>query len=94
MKRVIMSIVLLASTAVAEGQDRVQQGPAPAAPSDSQEAASPPPPVLLVVSEQQLVRLGPDPGARCPGEPPQGVSEVNFTPGNPRTIIGGLAFRF
>jgi hypothetical protein len=30
MKRVIMSIVLLASTAVAEGQDRVQQGPAPA----------------------------------------------------------------
>ena len=45
MKRVIMSIVLLASTAVAEGQDRVQQAPAP--PSDSQEAASPPPPVLL-----------------------------------------------
>ena len=45
MKRVIMSIVLLASTAVAEGQDRVQQTPAP--PSDSQEAASPPPPVLL-----------------------------------------------
>ena len=72
MKRVIMSIVLLASTAVAEGQDRVQQGPAPAAPSDSQEAASPPPPVLLVVSEQQLVRLGPDPGARRPGEPPRG----------------------
>ena len=45
MKRVIMSIVLLASTAVAEGQDRVQQAPAP--PSDSQDAASPPPPVLL-----------------------------------------------
>ena len=32
--------------------------------------------------------------SRLPGEPPQGVSEVNFTPGNPRTIIGGLAFRF
>ena len=45
MNRVIMSIVLLTTTAVAEGQDRVQQ--APAAPSDSQEAASPPPPVLL-----------------------------------------------
>ena len=47
MKRVIMSIVLLASTAVAEGQERVQQAPAPARPSDSQESASPPPPLLL-----------------------------------------------
>jgi outer membrane receptor protein involved in Fe transport len=47
MKRVIMSIVLLASTAIAEGQDRVQQAPAPALPSDSQESASPPPPLLL-----------------------------------------------
>ena len=32
--------------------------------------------------------------SRLQGEPPQGVSEVNFTPGNPRTVIGGLAFRF
>ena len=48
MKRVIISIVLLASTAVAEGQDRVQQAPAPALPSDSQEAASPPPPPVLL----------------------------------------------
>lgn len=32
--------------------------------------------------------------SRLPGEPSQGVTEVNFTPGNPRTVIGGLAFRF
>ena len=32
--------------------------------------------------------------SRLQGEPPQGVTEVNFTPGNPRTVIGGLAFRF
>ena len=75
MKRVIMSIVLLASTAVAEGQDRVQQAPAP--PSDSQESASPPPPLLLepvvvtapppVSSSSELYHPGPGLRAEAAG---------------------------
>jgi outer membrane receptor protein involved in Fe transport len=32
--------------------------------------------------------------SRLPGEPPQGVNDIVYTPGNPRTVMGGLAFRF
>ena len=28
------------------------------------------------------------------GEPVQGVNDINYTPGNPRTVMGGLALRF
>jgi len=32
--------------------------------------------------------------SRLPGEPVGGVPDIHFTPGNPRTFLGGLAFRF
>jgi outer membrane receptor protein involved in Fe transport len=32
--------------------------------------------------------------SRLKGEPIQGVNDINYTPGNPRTVIGGLAIRF
>jgi outer membrane receptor protein involved in Fe transport len=32
--------------------------------------------------------------SRLPGEPASGVPDIHFTPGNPRTFIGGLALRF
>jgi outer membrane receptor protein involved in Fe transport len=32
--------------------------------------------------------------SRLRGEPPQGVNDINYTPGNPRTVMGGLALRF
>jgi len=32
--------------------------------------------------------------SRLRGEPIQGVNDINYTPGNPRTVIGGLAIRF
>ena len=32
--------------------------------------------------------------SRLRGEPPQGVTDINYTPGNPRTVVGGLALRF
>ncbi len=32
--------------------------------------------------------------SRLPGEPPQGVNDIHYTPGNPRTFLGGLALRF
>ena len=32
--------------------------------------------------------------SRLPGEPAQGVPDIHYTPGNPRTFLGGLAFRF
>jgi outer membrane receptor protein involved in Fe transport len=32
--------------------------------------------------------------SRLRGEPVQGVNDINYTPGNPRTVIGGLAIRF
>jgi outer membrane cobalamin receptor len=32
--------------------------------------------------------------SRLPGEPPPGVNDIHYTPGNPRTFLGGLAYRF
>jgi len=32
--------------------------------------------------------------SRLPGEPAAGVPDIHFTPGNPRTFIGGLAFHY
>lgn len=32
--------------------------------------------------------------SRLPGEPAQGVSDIHFTPGTPRSFLGGLAVRF
>ena len=32
--------------------------------------------------------------SRLRGEPAQGVNDINYTPGNPRTVMGGLALRF
>jgi hypothetical protein len=32
--------------------------------------------------------------SRLAGEPAAGVSDIHFTPGNPRTFLGGVAFRF
>lgn len=32
--------------------------------------------------------------SRLPGEAPEGVQDIHFTPGNPRTVLGGLALRF
>ena len=32
--------------------------------------------------------------SRLPGEPAAGVPDIHFTPGNPRTFLGGLALRF
>jgi outer membrane receptor protein involved in Fe transport len=32
--------------------------------------------------------------SRLPGEPAGGVSDVHFTPGNPRSVLGGVAIRF
>jgi outer membrane receptor protein involved in Fe transport len=32
--------------------------------------------------------------SRLRGEPAQGVNDINYTPGNPRTVMGGLAIRF
>jgi outer membrane receptor protein involved in Fe transport len=32
--------------------------------------------------------------SRLQGEPAQGVNDIHYTPGNPRTFLGGLAFRF
>jgi len=32
--------------------------------------------------------------SRLPGEPPAGVDDIHYTPGNPRTFLGDLAFRF
>jgi outer membrane receptor protein involved in Fe transport len=32
--------------------------------------------------------------SRLRGEPVQGVNDINYTPGNPRTVMGGLALRF
>jgi outer membrane receptor protein involved in Fe transport len=32
--------------------------------------------------------------SRLPGEPAEGVPDIVFTPGNPRTVLGGLALRF
>jgi outer membrane receptor protein involved in Fe transport len=31
---------------------------------------------------------------RLPGEPPEGVFDIVYTPGNPRTVLGGVALRF
>jgi len=31
---------------------------------------------------------------RLRGEPPEGVADIVYTPGNPRTVLGGIAFRF
>jgi outer membrane receptor protein involved in Fe transport len=32
--------------------------------------------------------------SRLPGEAPEGIQDIHFTPGNPRTVLGGLALRF
>jgi hypothetical protein len=32
--------------------------------------------------------------SRLAGEPASGVPDIHFTPGNPRTFLGGLAFHF
>ena len=32
--------------------------------------------------------------SRLRGEPAEGVDDIHFTPGNPRTFLGGLALRF
>ncbi len=32
--------------------------------------------------------------SRLGGEPAEGVNDIHFTPGNPRTFLGGLAFHF
>ena len=32
--------------------------------------------------------------SRLRGEPADGVPDIHYTPGNPRTFIGGIAFRF
>jgi outer membrane receptor protein involved in Fe transport len=32
--------------------------------------------------------------SRLPGEPAAGVSDIHFTPGNPRSFLGGVALRF
>jgi outer membrane receptor protein involved in Fe transport len=32
--------------------------------------------------------------SRLPGEPAEGVDDLHFTPGNPRSFLGGLALRF
>jgi hypothetical protein len=32
--------------------------------------------------------------SRLPGEPAGGVPDIHSTPGNPRTVLGGLALRF
>jgi outer membrane receptor for monomeric catechols len=32
--------------------------------------------------------------SRLPGEPAGGVPDIHYTPGNPRTVLGGLAIRF
>ncbi len=32
--------------------------------------------------------------SRLPGEPVEGVDDIHFTPGNPRSFMGGLAVRF
>ena len=32
--------------------------------------------------------------SRLRGEPAEGVADIHFTPGNPRTILGGLAVHF
>jgi len=32
--------------------------------------------------------------SRLPGEPPQGVNDIHFTPGNPRSFLGGVALHF
>lgn len=32
--------------------------------------------------------------SRLPGEPAAGVADIHFTPGNPRTVLGGVAVRF
>ncbi len=32
--------------------------------------------------------------SRLRGEPAEGVPDITYTPGNPRTVLGGLAFRF
>ena len=32
--------------------------------------------------------------SRLPGEAPEGVQDIHFTPGNPRTVLGGLALQF
>ncbi len=32
--------------------------------------------------------------SRLRGEPVQGVNDINYAPGNPRTVMGGLALRF
>jgi outer membrane receptor protein involved in Fe transport len=32
--------------------------------------------------------------SRLPGEPPEGVEDIHFTPGTPRSVLGGIAIRF
>ena len=32
--------------------------------------------------------------SRLRGEPVEGVNDINYTPGNPRTVMGGLAICF
>ena len=32
--------------------------------------------------------------SRVPGEPAEGVADIHFTPGTPRAVLGGLAWRF
>jgi hypothetical protein len=32
--------------------------------------------------------------SRLPGEPAEGVGDIHFTPGTPRSFLGGLALRF
>jgi hypothetical protein len=32
--------------------------------------------------------------SRLRGEPAEGVPDIVYTPGNPRTVLGGLALRF
>jgi outer membrane cobalamin receptor len=32
--------------------------------------------------------------SRLPTEPPEGVPDIHYLPGNPRTVIGGVALRF
>jgi len=32
--------------------------------------------------------------SRLPGEPSAGVSDIHFTPGNPRSVLGGIAIHF
>jgi len=32
--------------------------------------------------------------SRLAGEPAQGVPDIHYTPGTPRTVLGGLAVRF